>query len=69
MLVHLADFLEREAGHVIVALLVLVLATVAWSHHMPGAEAVAGAAHGLAPRARSLTRTRKARDLDYCDWI
>jgi len=51
MLTQYAEFLEREAGHVTLSLIVLAIATIGWAHGMPGAEALAGLAGGWLGRS------------------
>jgi hypothetical protein len=51
MLRTLADFMEREAGHVVISLLVLLAFTVLWKFGFPGAELMTGAAAGWLGRS------------------
>ncbi|MDE2105696.1 MAG: hypothetical protein KGL39_51185 [Patescibacteria group bacterium] len=47
----LADFLEREAGHVVVSMAALAVACVMWKFGIPHAEGLAGAAGGWLGRS------------------
>jgi hypothetical protein len=47
----LADFVEREAGHVVISFIALAVALAMWKLGWPGAEGLAGAAGGWLGRS------------------
>ena len=48
---HFAEFLEREAGHVLVSIILLLIAVLLWPANLPGRDLLAGTALGCLSRS------------------